>query len=194
MLSMEDIAIGDYINKPMFSHNVINSFKPYLNMNRFKSLVSLIGITLTTFILSGCSKETVEPALAIQYDASIKSIDDEFIFNTIQKNKYPNAYIPSDIKKEQIRGLNTLFILCDYVEIDGDGYKVNYSKKDAQKIGIPEAEYESFIKMLDHQKELISQRKAEDPTFKTPDFRANNQKLRSTFFPEGYKQRKPIEK
>ena len=157
-------------------------------------MVTFIGILLATFIISGCSKETVEPTLAIQYDASIKSIDDEYIFETLQKNEFPNAYVPDDLKKDAIRGLNTLFILCDYVEIDGDGYKVNYSKKDALKLGVPEEEYDSFIKMLEHQKELCILLKAENPDFKTPDFRANNQKLRSKFFPDGYIQRKPIEK
>lgn len=164
-----------------------------MHRHRFKSPVAIIAALFASFILSGCSKEAIEPALAIQYDASIKSIDDDYVFKAMSK-EHPDAYIPSDLQKELIRSLNALFILCDYVEIDGDGYKLNYSKKDAQKIGVPEAEYDSFIKELEHQKELVIKRKADDPTFKTPDFRANNQKLRSRYFLDGYKQRKPIEK
>ena len=162
-------------------------------MKIYRSLVSFIGILLTTIILPGCSKEIVEPSLATQSDASIKSIDDEFLFRHFVKD-HMTVNMPTDIKKDLIRNFNTFFILCDYVEIDGDGYKLNYSKNDALKIGIPEEQYNTFVGILDHQKELIIQRKAEDPTFKTPDFRANNQKLRSKIFPDGYKQRKPIEK
>lgn len=155
-------------------------------------MVTFIGIFLATFIISGCSKETVEPTLEIQYDASIKSIDDDFVFKSLTIGH--TAYIAPDLKKELIRNLNTTFILCDYVEIDGDSYKLNYSKQDAQKIGIPEEQYNTFVWMLKHQEELLIEIRAIDPTFKIPDFRANHQKQRSQIFPDGYIQRKPIEK
>ncbi|MBD5252479.1 MAG: hypothetical protein HDS49_05565 [Bacteroides sp.] len=149
-----------------------------------KLIVYMTLMSILALVTIGCSKETIAPAIATNTEASIRSIDDEFVLSNLRTDIKD---IPVDRRKEMTKLVNAQFILAEYILTENDQHRLVISQGEAAKLGVPEDAYNLLSQYLEDYNTEIASAKIKYPDFKVTDLKVQTLRLRAQIFPSGFK-------